>query len=98
MPPGATIVWLSDSQRALAAFVLADTLRPQAIEMIALLRKRGLRVSILSGDAADAVAHHAAVLGVDDWQSDLGPEQKLAALEHMQDGGRSRGDGGRWHQ
>lgn len=86
-PPGATVVWLSDSARVLAAFVLADTLRPQAIEMIAMLRQRGLRVSILSGDAADAVAHHAAVLGVDDWQANLGPEQKLAALEKLQAGG-----------
>lgn len=85
--PGATVVWLSDSEHVLAAFVLADTLRPHAVEMIASLRKRGVRVSILSGDAAVAVAHHASVLGVDDWQADLGPEQKLAALEKMQGNG-----------
>jgi Cu2+-exporting ATPase len=67
--------------------VLADTLRPHAVEMIASLRKRGVRVSILSGDAAAAVAHHASVLGVDDWQADLGPEDKLAVLENMQGNG-----------
>jgi Cu2+-exporting ATPase len=44
-------------------------------------------VSILSGDSADAVAHHAQVLGVDDWQADLGPEQKLAALQRLQQNG-----------
>jgi Cu2+-exporting ATPase len=87
IPPGATLVWLSDSEKVLAAFVLADTLRPQAVELIALLRKRGLRMSILSGDAADAVAHHARVLGVDDWQANLEPEQKLAALQKLQYGG-----------
>ena len=87
IPPGATLVWLSDSERVLAAFVLADTLRPQAVEMISKLRQRGLRVSILSGDSADAVAHHAQVLGVDDWQADLGPEQKLAALQKLQQNG-----------
>jgi Cu2+-exporting ATPase len=86
-PPGATLVWLSDSERVLAAFVIADTLRPQAVEMISQLRQRGLRVSILSGDSADAVAHHAQILGVDDWQADLGPEQKLAALQKLQQGG-----------
>jgi len=87
IPPGATLVWLSDNERVLAAFVLADTLRPQAVEMISQLRQRGLRVSILSGDSADAVAHHAQVLGVDDWQADLGPEQKLAALQRLQQKG-----------
>lgn len=87
IPPGATLVWLSDNARVLAAFVLADTLRPQAVAMISQLRQRGLRVSILSGDSADAVAHHAQVLGVDDWQADLGPEQKLAALQKLQQGG-----------
>jgi Cu2+-exporting ATPase len=85
--PGATVVWLSDSERLLAAFVLADTLRPQAVEMIALLKKRGLRVSILSGDATEAVAHHAGVLGVETWQANLGPEQKLAAVQAFQEQG-----------
>jgi len=87
VPPGATVVWLSDETQVLAAFILADTLRPQAAEMIAQLRKRGLRVSILSGDAAEAVAHHARVLGVDDWQGNLGPDQKLAALQKLQQDG-----------
>jgi len=87
IPPGATLVWLSDSEKVLAAFVIADALRPQAVEMIAQLHQRGLRVSILSGDSADAVAHHAQVLGVDDWQADLGPEQKLAALQQLQQAG-----------
>jgi Cu2+-exporting ATPase len=87
VPPGATVVWLSDATQVLATFILADTLRPQAAEMIAQLRKRGLRVSILSGDAAEAVAHHARVLGVDDWQGNLGPDQKLAELQKLQQDG-----------
>jgi Cu2+-exporting ATPase len=87
VPPGASVVWLSDSTHLIAAFVLADTLRPQANEMVAQLKKRGLRVTILSGDAAEAVAHQANVLGVDDWQANLGPEQKLAALQQLQQAG-----------
>jgi len=87
VPHGATVVWLSDEAQVLAAFILADTLRPQAAEMIAQLRKRGLRVSILSGDATEAVAHHARILGVDDWQGNLGPDQKLAALQKLQQDG-----------
>ncbi len=81
---GATVVWLSDDRGVLAAFVIADTPRPQAAEMVARLRSRGIRVSILSGDAPEAVAHHAGVLGVDDWRAGLTPEQKLQALRELQ--------------
>jgi Cu2+-exporting ATPase len=84
LPLGATVVWLCDDQRVLAAFVLADTARPQAREMVAQLKQRHIRVSILSGDAADAVAYHAQELGVDDWQAGLTPEQKLEAIRQMQ--------------
>jgi Cu2+-exporting ATPase len=87
LPPGATVVWLCDVRRALAAFVLADTARPHAAEMVAMLRKRGLRVSILSGDETAAVAHHAARLGVEDWRAGMTPEQKLVELRALQQHG-----------
>lgn len=87
MPPGASIVWLCDADAVLAAFVLADTLRPQARSMVQALRHRGLRVSILSGDDAQAVGHHAELLGVDEWQAGLSPERKLAAVRALQEAG-----------
>ncbi len=84
LPQGATVVWLCDADRALAAFVLADTPRPQAREMVAQLKARGIHVSIMSGDAPEAVAYHAREIGVDDWQAGLAPDQKLAALRELQ--------------
>ena len=87
LPPGASVVWLCTTEQVLAAFVLADSLRPQARAMVAALQQRGLRVSIFSGDHADAVAHHARALGVDSWQAGLSPEQKLSALRELQQQG-----------
>lgn len=87
LPPGASVVWLSSASQVLAAFVLADALRPQAVELVAALHQCGLKVSIFSGDHADAVAYHATVLGVDHWQAELSPEQKLAALRELQQQG-----------
>ncbi|MCX7628477.1 MAG: heavy metal translocating P-type ATPase [Methylophilaceae bacterium] len=84
LPPGATLIWLCDESRVLAAFVLADTLRPQARELVAALQRAGVKVSILSGDAAPAVAHFAAQLGIDMWRAGLTPEDKLAALNELQ--------------
>ena len=87
LPEGASLVWLSDARRALAVFVLSDGLRPQAAELVGRLRASGVRTTILSGDAADAVAHVAAEAGVDAWQAALRPEDKLQALRELQQQG-----------
>ena len=87
LPVGASVVWLCNARQVLAAFVLADALRERAAEMVALLRQRGIRVSILSGDEATVVSHHARALGVDDWQAGLSPEGKLEVVHRLQQGG-----------
>ena len=85
--PAATVVWLSDSHRVLAAFVLADSARPQAAELVTRLQQHGVSVSILSGDSQPAVAHFAQTLGMANWQAGMTPEQKLAALRELQNKG-----------
>lgn len=85
--PGATLVWLCDQMHALAVFVIADELRPEAAQAVASLKQADVKVCMLSGDAKPAVAHIAARLGIDNWQAGLRPEQKVAALQAMQRSG-----------
>jgi Cu2+-exporting ATPase len=87
LPPGATVIWLCDATQALAAFVLADVLRPQAVDLVKALQQGGMGVSILSGDAPHAVAYFAEKLGIVHWQAGLTPEGKLAALTQWQEKG-----------
>lgn len=87
MEPGASVVWLSNTHEVIAAFVLADIMRPGVGELIANLRARRIAVSILSGDTASSVQHFAEVAGITDWQAGLTPEGKLAALREMQQRG-----------
>jgi Cu2+-exporting ATPase len=84
---GATLVWLCDGLRPLAMFVLSDGLRPQAAELVAALKQQGKKVTILSGDAEEAVAHIAAQAGITSWRSGLRPEDKLAVLREFQQQG-----------
>lgn len=84
MQPGATLVWLCDERRPLAMFVLSDGLRPQAAEMVSDLKRQGIKVTILSGDAEEAVAHIAAQAGIENWRAGMRPEDKLAALRSFQ--------------
>lgn len=87
LPEGATLVWLCDEGRAMAVFALSDGLRPQASELVVQLKAAGVQVTILSGDAADAVAHVAAEAGIESWQAALRPEDKLKALRELQQRG-----------
>lgn len=86
--PGATLVWLSDAERVLAAFVLSDSARPQAAELVSRLHALGIGVSMLSGDSQPAVAHFAGQLGIADWQANMAPQDKLSALRELQRQGR----------
>lgn len=83
----ATLVWLSDDEQYLAAFVMADTLRPQAQALVKALQDKGLVVSILSGDTESTVADYAKRLGISSWQSSASPEQKLELIEQLQQRG-----------
>lgn len=84
---GATLVLLADGQRALAAFLLADQLRPGGAELVAALHRSGCRVSLLSGDHAAAAQRVATAVGIDEVHAGLGPADKLARLRELQAGG-----------
>ncbi|HQY68971.1 MAG TPA: heavy metal translocating P-type ATPase [Pseudomonadales bacterium] len=88
-PPevGKWILLACDGQ-ALAWFRLTDTLRADATGAIAALRRAGLGVALLSGDAAGEVQRVATQLGVDEWRAGCVPEQKLAAVRELQASGR----------
>ena len=72
-----TYVFLARDGALLARFVLADTLRADAPDLVAGLRRRGIETTIASGDAAAAVERTARELGVARHLAGLTPEDKL---------------------
>ena len=74
---GATHVFLAREGALLARFVLADTLRADACELVEGLRRRGIETTIASGDSAAAVERAARALGVAHHLAGLSPEDKL---------------------
>ena len=74
---GATLVFLARQGALLARFVLADTLRADASELVEGLRRRGIETTIASGDSAPAVERTARDLGVARHLAGLTPEDKL---------------------
>jgi Cu2+-exporting ATPase len=79
-------LWLSRPGTAPTCFRFAERPRHDAAETIARLRAMGLRIRLLSGDHAVSVARIAAAVGIDDWQADCSPIDKVTLLGRM--GGR----------
>ena len=70
-----------------ARLLIRQTLRPDAKDVVAGLRKKGFKLAILSGDRAEAVAPIAALLGIETWRGGKKPAEKIAFIEELKAGG-----------
>ena len=66
-----------------ATFRMRQVLRPDALEVVNDLRKRGFAIEILSGDGEKAVEEAARALGITRWRGGLKPAEKVARLEAL---------------
>ena len=82
-----TVVAVAIDGTPAAAFAIADTLRHNAASVTQALKRRGLRVVMLSGDrtaTAEAIARQA---GIDDVIAEVLPDGKVDAIKSLQQGG-----------
>lgn len=93
--PSASLIAVSWAGQS-AVFAIGQQVRPDAAEVVAVLKARGYRVMILSGDHEAAVRDCAVGLGIEDYAAGLKPQDKIARLEMLrQEGHRTMmvGDG-----
>ncbi len=83
----ATIIALGDARGVAAVFAIGDQVRDDSAALITALQARGLRVHLLSGDADKAVASLATQLHIADYRAAATPEDKLAYVSQLQQGG-----------
>ena len=81
-------LWLTRPGVAPVRFGFVETLRADAAATVERLRSLGLKVHLLSGDRNSAVATAAKALGIDAWQAERTPVQKVAAVEELVASGR----------
>ncbi len=84
---GQTVVYLLEAQRPLAAFALADVIRPESREAIDSLKKLGVRVSMITGDSEDVARWVADELHIDEYFAQVLPEHKNERIRELQRGG-----------
>ena len=85
---GKTAVYVAANGSAKGIIAVADTLKPEAPEAVAELKRLGLEVMMLTGDnrrTAEAIAAHA---GIDRVLADVLPGDKVAEVRRLQAEGR----------
>src|SRR5690606_19867741 len=73
---------------ALAAFAVADAVRPESREAVAAPQERGLEVAMLTGDAGAVAEAVAAELGIDTVFAEVLPEDKASKVRALQAEGK----------
>ncbi|MEX2154207.1 MAG: copper-translocating P-type ATPase [Gemmatimonadaceae bacterium] len=85
---GQSTVYLIEGKRVVAAFAIADAIRPESREAIQRLHEKNIEVAMITGDAqsvADAVAKD---LGIDTVLAQVLPQDKAKRIEELQRAGK----------
>ncbi|WP_435345991.1 heavy metal translocating P-type ATPase [Haloarchaeobius sp. HRN-SO-5] len=84
-----TVVYLvRDESEVVAAFALADVVRPESRQAIEALHAMGIEVAMLTGDSEDVARAVADELGIDQYFAEVLPEEKDTKVEALQSEGR----------
>jgi Cu2+-exporting ATPase len=81
-------VWYRDAKGNAVPFGFADSLRPDATQVVRVLHGAGLRTELLSGDRIPVVEEVAAAAGIDHWMGQVLPAGKIARLKVLEAEGR----------
>lgn len=81
---GRTLTLLANEREVLALFAVADTLKAGSREALDALRQLGVNTVMLSGDNSTTAKAMGEAVGIGEALGDLLPEDKLAAIENLQ--------------
>jgi Cu2+-exporting ATPase len=85
---GATVVYVTRDREVIGMLALADTVRPESHEAVAELKKKGVRVAMLTGDTQEVGNWVANQLGIDEVFAQVLPGEKADVVKKLQETGR----------
>jgi Cu2+-exporting ATPase len=85
---GQGTIYLLDGDRAVAAFAVADAIRPESREAVQQLHNENIKVVMLTGDAEPVARAVADELGIDDVLAQVLPEEKARRIQELQAKGK----------
>lgn len=81
---GYTVLVLADGKKVLGLFGVQDGVKETSKEAIKLLKKRGIRTVMLTGDNEKVAKHIAEEVGIDEVHAGVTPDKKKDIIEDLQ--------------
>jgi len=85
---GQGTIYLVEGTRAIAAFAVADAIRPESREAVKRLHEQRIEVVMITGDAEPVARAVASELGIDDVLAQVLPEDKARRVQELQAKGK----------
>lgn len=85
---GKTPIILATREKVLAIFMVADSIKPEAIEAVKNLHKLGIKVVMLTGDNKNTANFIAQQLNIDEVVAEVLPQDKLTKIKNLQAEGK----------
>lgn len=85
---GKTPVLLATKTKLLGVFMVADAIKPEAIEAVKNLHKLGIKMVMLTGDNKNTARFIADQVGIDEVVAEVMPADKLAKITELQNKGQ----------
>lgn len=86
---GKALVLVAEEKQCIGAVALSDTLRPEAANMVKRLKNLQTEAVLLTGDNQKTASYLAGRLGITQVRAELLPEQKVDAIEELQNNGKN---------
>jgi Cu2+-exporting ATPase len=80
---GQSTVYLVEDARVIAAFAVADSIRPESLEAVKRLRGIGVEVAMMTGDSSSVARSIAKQLGIQRVLAQVLPEDKARRIEEL---------------
>ncbi len=88
MDRGCTVIYLAVDGTFAGLAALADTVRPEAADMVSALKKGGVEPVLITGDRRGAAERIAAAVGIGTVRAECLPEDKLTVIDQLQSSSR----------
>lgn len=88
-PQGKTVVYVTRGQKLLGCIAIADPIRPDSADSVHQLRRRGLRVIMMTGDHPETARRIAGQAGIDEIFAGVRPADKATMVSRLQQEGYS---------
>lgn len=80
---GFSLIYIAINQQLGGILEMHSTIRPEAVEIIQSLKKRGLKLYIISGDHEHPTRHMAETLGIEHYFAEVLPENKAQLVKQL---------------